>query len=924
MKHSTYLKARCCLNCSSFRANLSSICLSLTLFFIAIFIGNASHAQSSACNLISNGSFSNSTTGWTLGTGWNLGTYLLDNVSTPNVMENADNGITNSALSQNVSGLPSSGPVTITLKLGARDANLSNVIHYDYTASLSIILGTTTLVTFDNNNTNSVISATPGPGVTINGTFSLSASHNTSSLTNYNTTLVSLTISNWTGGSTALFKASMTASNPGDDFTIDDIYVTGDCATIAGNVFNDVTNDGTVNGTGTNAGVLYANLLNAAGVVIATVPVNADGTYSLSAIAGSDYTVRLSTTAGTIGSAPPAQILPTGWTNVGDAIGSTQGATANGISETFTLPSGGITNVNFAIHQPPVATNDTGSGYPAGSSATINPLANDVAGSGNTLDPTSVSLVASSIPGASCTNSDAQGDCLSVTVPGQGVWVVNPVTGEVTFTPQAGYSGDPTPIGYTVKDYAGVSSNTATISLDYIQPTQPCEAVTNGSFATNTTGWTLGTGWTRNGSGFMENSSDGVTNSSLSQAVPNVSTDGSVVLSFSLASRNGNGNQANTGSISVVLGGVTYATFFNPNNSNTLTSTASNGAVISGGPVVSNNTTFPTFYTLTVTIPYTGTVSSPLLEFVMTASNPGDDFAIDNVSLEGACPNTTTSYTVTGTVYNDPNGSTGGVDGTGTNAGGLYVNLVNSTGQVVAVASVNTDGTYTFPTVTPGTGYTVQISTTPGTIGQPVPAQTLPSGWGNTGDEIGTTQGTTADGRSEPFSVSTNISEVNFGLSNTFLPIVFGKIDAIYSDGELIVNWTTLNENNVDHFDIEISKDGNNFNKIGTISSKATDGNSAQTIEYNFKSQRVQFSFVWGIGIIMLLSFLLVYRRRKATVASRVVVILLVGILIMFSPSCTKPMDQLAGKSGKIFIRIVEVDKSGIISYSKVIQARSE
>jgi len=60
-------------------------------------------------------------------------------------------------------------------------------------------------------------------------------------------------------------------------------------------------------------------------------------------------------------------------------------------------------------------------------------------------------------------------------VTGQGTWTVNPVTGAITFTPEAGYTGDPTPVYYTVKDGEGNVSNQALVTIDYNQ--QPPVAV---------------------------------------------------------------------------------------------------------------------------------------------------------------------------------------------------------------------------------------------------------------------------------------------------------------------------------------------------------------------------------------------------------------------------------------------------------------
>ena len=46
--------------------------------------------------------------------------------------------------------------------------------------------------------------------------------------------------------------------------------------------------------------------------------------------------------------------------------------------------------------------------------------------------------------------ADADGDNDSLTIPNEGTWTVDPTTGDITFTPDAGFTGDPTPIRYTL------------------------------------------------------------------------------------------------------------------------------------------------------------------------------------------------------------------------------------------------------------------------------------------------------------------------------------------------------------------------------------------------------------------------------------------------------------------------------------------
>ncbi|WP_281848071.1 Ig-like domain-containing protein, partial [Olleya namhaensis] len=55
---------------------------------------------------------------------------------------------------------------------------------------------------------------------------------------------------------------------------------------------------------------------------------------------------------------------------------------------------------------------------------------------------------------------------------GEGTWSVDtdPMSvtfGQITFTPESGFTGDPTPITYTVDDNDGGTSAPATVSVDY-------------------------------------------------------------------------------------------------------------------------------------------------------------------------------------------------------------------------------------------------------------------------------------------------------------------------------------------------------------------------------------------------------------------------------------------------------------------------
>ena len=97
---------------------------------------------------------------------------------------------------------------------------------------------------------------------------------------------------------------------------------------------------------GTNTGAanaLYALLVDSTGKVVATAPVASDGTYAFQALNSNQngLTIRLSTTAGTVGSAAPAAAIPTGWKG-----------TSPKANTAFNLTTADISNQDFGISLP--------------------------------------------------------------------------------------------------------------------------------------------------------------------------------------------------------------------------------------------------------------------------------------------------------------------------------------------------------------------------------------------------------------------------------------------------------------------------------------------------------------------------------------------------------------------------------------------
>ncbi|MCH5720375.1 BspA family leucine-rich repeat surface protein [Niabella hibiscisoli] len=85
------------------------------------------------------------------------------------------------------------------------------------------------------------------------------------------------------------------------------------------------------------------------------------------------------------------------------------------------------------------------------------------------------------------------------------------------------------------------------------------------------------------------------------------------------------------------------------------------------------------------------------------------------------------------------------------------------------------------------------------------------------------------------------------------LPVVLGDITAVSKNKRLLVSWTTFSETNNDHFEIEASVDGENFTRIGRVSSKATNGNSEQSLIYQLEiSASESNSLLLSLGVLAL------------------------------------------------------------------------
>lgn len=158
---------------------------------------------------------------------------------------------------------------------------------------------------------------------------------------------------------------------------------------------------------------------------------------------------------------------------------------------------------------------------------------------------------------------------------------------------------------------------------------------------------------------------------------------------------------------------------------------------------------------------------------------------------------------------------------------------------------------------------------------------------------------------------------VTFSLA---LPVTFGPVSAVFKNNELVVSWATETETNNDHFEIEASTDGKTFTTIGTVKTLAKNGISAQVLHYRFsKAQPGGLVAALGIGLLAL-GGLGACTNRGLRVSCILVVWL--GSALFYS-GCTKN-DTVSSADGKLYIRVVQVDKDGTKALSKVVMVVQE
>ena len=518
---------------------------------------------------------------------------------------------------------------------------------------------------------------------------------------------------------------------------------------ISGNVFNDADGmmDGIVDGAGTNAGGLFATLLDSDGNVVASTPILANGTYSIDGITPGSYSVLISTNDETskIGNTPSGgPSLPSGWVNTGEGLGTdaTSDGTIDG-NQFITIGTSNLTNIDFGIEQPPVAddVSSTNQINPGGTTQVVVPTL-DVA---DAEDGTPTTITISELPNAA-SEGTLYYDGMAIT---SGQVISNYDSDLLTLDP---VNGDvEVDFMYTTTDAAGIESEPATVVMPF---------------------------FTISLSGNVYHDADGLTDGIVDGTVPNagmlfatlLDAGGNVVASVQVMA---DGSY----SINGLISGDYDVQISTTDETNRIGSAPSGGSslpmgwantgeglgtdAVSDGTI--NGSQSITLMTTNIENVDFGIQQPPTADDVTAdiQPNPGGTVEVQVPPLDISDAEDVTPTTIT--IVTLPNAGTQGT---------LYYN-----GSPVTAGLVIVNYDSALLTVDPVDGVVVVDFTY------------------TTTDE--------AEFESEAATVTLEFSEI--------LPIVLTAFNGSQNGSEVLLNWTTATEINSSHFEVQYSLDGDNF-----------------------------------------------------------------------------------------------------------------
>ncbi|MBL7727121.1 MAG: carboxypeptidase regulatory-like domain-containing protein, partial [Dinghuibacter sp.] len=158
---------------------------------------------------------------------------------------------------------------------------------------------------------------------------------------------------------------------------------------------------------------------------------------------------------------------------------------------------------------------------------------------------------------------------------------------------------------------------------------------------------------------------------------------------------------------------------------------------------------------------------------------------------------------------------------------GVIVTLYNSANQPIGSAVTDGNGFYLITNVPPGTGYYLIFTNKPGTNSPWTTPNVLTGGGTIDNNSKANSAGQTAN-----FSVAEgqNIRNMDAGIVlPSSVPVRLIGFTGNLNGNIAVLQWSTAQEQNTSHFDVERSTDGANFSKVGMVSAR---GNSSVRSDY--------------------------------------------------------------------------------------------
>lgn len=152
------------------------------------------------------------------------------------------------------------------------------------------------------------------------------------------------------------------------------------------------------------------------------------------------------------------------------------------------------------------------------------------------------------------------------------------------------------------------------------------------------------------------------------------------------------------------------------------------------------------------------------------------------------------------------------------------------------------------------------------------------------------------------------------------LPVAFGAVQALFKGNDLVVNWETASENNNKEFVIEASKDGENYKEIGRVASQAAEGSSAVALKYSFtrpwQDVAGMLGFPIGIAVLVMSVALMAFVSKKRRMLLIPFMVLSIATIAYSCKKEAKEAPRATTEKANVFVRVGQVDKSAVVSYS--------